>query len=96
MWEAGGWVRYRWRYRVTTDSRHAYPVFPNRLVRDFTVTASNRVWASDITYVWIREGWLYLAVVIDLYARKVVGWSMGSRLTANLACDALRMVLWRS
>ena len=95
MREAGVWVRYRPRYRATTDSRHTHPVFPNRLERDFTVTAPNRVWASDITYVWTREGWLYLAVVIDLYARKVVGWSMGSRLTAALACDALRMALWR-
>ncbi len=94
MREAGIWVRYRRRYRVTTDSRHAHPVFPNRLARDFQVTAPNWVWASDITYVWTREGWLYLAVVIDLYARKVVGWSMSRRLTATLACDALRMALW--
>jgi len=94
MREAGIWVRYRRRYRVTTDSRHAHLVFPNRLARDFQVTAPNWVWASDITYVWTREGWLYLAVVIDLYARKVVGWSMSRRLTATLACDALRMALW--
>ena len=94
MREAGIWVRYRRRYRVTTDSRHAHPVFPNRLARDFQVSAPNRVWVSDITYIWTREGWLYLAVVIDLYARKVVGWSMGRRLTAALACDALRMALW--
>jgi len=95
MREAGIWVCYRRRYRVTTDSRHAHPVFPNRLARDFQVLAPNRVWDSDMTYVWTREGGLYLAVVIDLYARKVVGWSMGRRLTASLACDALRMALWR-
>ena len=95
MREAGIWVRYRRCYRVTTNSRHAHPVFPNRLARDFQVTVPNRVWVSDITYIWTREGWLYLAVVIDLYARKVVGWSMGRRLTASLACDALRMALWR-
>jgi len=95
MREAGEWVRYRRRYRVTTDSRHGHPVFPNRLARNFTVTAPNRVWASDISYVWTREGWLYLAVVIDLYARKVVGWSLGHRLTSQLVCDALRMALWR-
>ena len=95
MREAGVWVRYRRRYRVTTDSNHRQPVFPNRLKRDFAASGPNRVWAGDITYVWTREGWLYLAVVIDLYARKVVGWAMGRRLTSTLVCDALRMALWR-
>lgn len=61
----------------------------------FRVAAPNRVWASDISYVWTAEGWLYLAAVIDLYARKVVGWSLGTRLTSALACDALRMALGR-
>ena len=95
MREAAVWVRYRRRYRVTTTSAHSQPVFPNRLQRDFQVAAPDRVWASDISYVWTAEGWLYLAVVIDLYARKVVGWSLGKRLTSALACDALRMALWR-
>jgi transposase InsO family protein len=95
MREAGVRVRYRRRYRVTTESRHRHPVFPNRLQRCFHVAAPNRVWASDISYVWTAEGWLYLAVVIDLYARKVVGWSLGQRLTSALACDALRMALGR-
>ena len=94
MREAGVWVRYRRRYRVTTDSNHRQPVFPNRLERDFEAKEPNRVWAGDITYVWTREGWLYLAVVIDLYSRKVVGWSMGRRLTSTLVCDALQMALW--
>jgi putative transposase len=94
MREAGVWVRYRRRYRVTTNSNHRHPVFPNRLERDFAASASNQVWAGDISYVWTHQGWLYLAVVLDLYSRKVVGWSMGKRLTSNLVCDALRMALW--
>ncbi len=95
MREAGVWVRYRRRYRVTTNSNHRQPVFENRLKRDFSPSAANQVWAGDISYVWTHEGWLYLAVVIDLYSRKVVGWSMGKRLTSSLACDALQMALWR-
>jgi putative transposase len=94
MREAGVWVRYRRRYRVTTESNHRKAVFPNRLERDFAPSAPNRVWAGDITYVWTGEGWLYLAVVIDLYSRKVVGWSLGPRLTSTLVCEALLMALW--
>ncbi len=94
MREAGVWVRYRRRYRVTTNSNHGHPVFPNRLERDFEAKEPNQVWAGDISYVWTQEGWLYLAVVIDLYSRKVIGWSMGKRLGSTLVCDALRMALW--
>jgi putative transposase len=94
MREAGVWVRYRRRYRATTDSNHRQPVFENRLERNFEVDAADHVYAGDITYVWTQEGWLYLAVVIDLYSRKVVGWSMGRRLTSTLVCDALRMAPW--
>ena len=94
MREAGAWVRYRRRYRATTNSNHRQPVFENRLGRDFSVDAQDQVWAGDITYVWTQQGWLYLAVVIDLYSRKVVGWSMGRRLTSTLVCDALQMALW--
>jgi transposase InsO family protein len=94
MREAGVWVRYRRRYRVTTNSDHRQPVFPNRLERDFRTDAVDQVWAGDITYLWTQEGWVYLAVVIDLYSRKVVGWSMGTRLTSTLVCDALQMALW--
>ena len=95
MREAGVWVRYRRRYRVTTNSNHRQPVFENRLERDFSPAGADQVYAGDITYVWTQAGWLYLAVVIDLYSRKVVGWSMGKRLTSTLVCDALRMALWR-
>lgn len=94
MREAGLWVRYRRRYRVTTNSKHRHAVFANRLERNFSASAPDQVWASDISYLWTREGWLYLAVVIDLYSRKVVGWSLGRRLTSGLACDALLMALW--
>jgi transposase InsO family protein len=70
-------------------------VAANLLAREFDVDAPNRVWGSDITYLWTMEGWLYLAVVIDLYSRKVVGWSMSKRLRAQLVQDALVMALWR-
>jgi transposase InsO family protein len=95
MRAAGVWVRYRRRYRTTTNSNHRQPVFENRLERKFSVDAPDRVYAADITYVWTHEGWLYLAVVIDLYSRKVVGYGMGRRLTSTLACDALQMALWQ-
>jgi len=62
--------------------------------RQFNVAEKDRVYAADITYIWTQEGWLYLAVVLDLYSRKVVGWSMGSRMTSQLVCDALTMAIW--
>jgi putative transposase len=95
MREAGVWVRYRRRYRATTNSNHRQPVFENRLERKFSVDAPDHVYAADITYVWTHEGWLYLAVIVDLYSRKVVGYAMRQRLTSALACDALEMALWR-
>jgi putative transposase len=79
---------------VTTDSRHAYPVAPNLLNRKFEAEAPNEKWVADITYIPTREGWLYLAVVMDLYARKIVGWSMSHQITADLVEDALRMALY--
>ena len=66
------------RFRVTTDSRHTHPVAPNELKRNFTTSAPNKVWVTDITYIWTREGWLYLAAILDLFSRRVVGWSMDS------------------
>lgn len=81
------------KWRATTDSAHAYPVVPNTLNRQFAVTAPTRVWAGDITYVWTAEGWLYLAVVLDLYSRRVIAWGMGSRLTQELATAALIMAV---
>jgi putative transposase len=80
-------------WRATTDSRHPFPVAANRLNRQFTVTHPNRVWAGDLSDVWTAEGWLYLAVVLDLYSRAVIGWAMGTRLTGDLAQQALTMAL---
>jgi len=83
------------RFVRTTDSRHAHPVAPNLLNRQFTVEAPNRFWAADITYLPTRQGWLYLAVVLDLYSRAVVGWSMSTRIDQKLTLDALDSALIR-
>ncbi|MCB2261323.1 IS3 family transposase [Escherichia albertii] len=74
---------------------HNLPVSENLLEQDFYASGQNQKWAGDITYLRTDEGWLYLAVVIDLWSRAVIGWSMSSRMTAQLACDALQMALWR-
>ena len=81
------------KWRATTDSDHTWPVATNILNRQFQVEQPNQVWAGDLTYVWTTEGWLYLAVVLDLYSRAVIGWAMGSRLTVDLAERALTMAL---
>ena len=95
MREAGVYARYRRKYKVTTNSNHQQPVFENKLNRQFDVTEPDKAYAGDITYLWTREGWLYLAVIIDLYSRKVVGWSMGSRMTSRLVCNALHIAIWQ-
>lgn len=89
MRQAGLRSKMARKFKVTTQSKHSLPVAGNLLKRDFTVPAPNRVWVSDITYIWTRGGWLYLCVVLDLFNRQVVGWSLGQRLTAELAVDAL-------
>ena len=83
------------RYKVTTDSRHCYPVVPNILDRQFKVDTPNTVWTADITYIWTLEGWLYLATVMDLFNRQIVGWAMDKRIKAQLVIDALAMAYWR-
>jgi transposase InsO family protein len=83
------------RFKVTTDSKHSQPVAPNILGRKFDVKAPDRAWAGDITYLWTQAGWIYLAVIIDLYSRKVVGWSINRRMTTDLVTDALTMAVWR-
>ena len=83
------------KFKATTHSKHSLPVAPNLLQQDFQAEAPNQKWVGDITYLWTDEGWLYLAVVIDLYSRLVVGWAMSERMTADLVCDALHMALWR-
>ena len=95
MREAGVQVRHRKKFKVTTNSDHKQPVFDNLLNRQFYVPQTDQVYASDVTYIWTQEGWLYLAVVIDLCSRKVVGWSMSSRMKAQLVCDALTMAIWQ-
>jgi len=95
MREANVRARQRKKYKVTTNSDHRQPVFENLLQRDFEVAQPDQVYAADVTYVWTQEGWLYLAVVMDLCSRKIVGWSMSSRMKAQLVCDALQMALWR-
>jgi transposase InsO family protein len=96
LMRVGGLVaRGRRRYRVTTDSAHQAPVAPNTLARAFTVARPNRVWAGDITALWTTEGWLYLAVVLDLASRRVVGWSADETMTAALPLAALRQALAR-
>lgn len=83
------------KFKATTNSRHNLPVSPNLLQQNFRMSAPNQAWAGDITYLWTDEGWLYLAVMIDLYSRKVIGWAMSERMAADLVCDALQMALWK-
>ncbi len=83
------------KFKATTNSKHNLPVAPNFLLQDFSAFFPNQKWVCDITYLWTSEGWLYLAVVIDLYSRMVVGWAMSERMTADLTCQALIMGLWR-
>jgi len=94
MQEEGIHARSRRRWQVqTTDSRHPLPVAPNWLRQDFTATEANKKWVADITYVPTRTGWLYLAVVLDLYSRMVVGWCMDTSMATHLIASALTMAL---
>jgi transposase InsO family protein len=95
MRKCGIKARRRLKYRVTTDSKHNFPVAKNLLAREFFSAGPNQVWASDITYIWTLEGWLYLAAVIDLHSRMVVGWSMSERLDRSLVLDGLSMATGR-
>jgi transposase InsO family protein len=88
-------ARGKRKFKVTTDSAHDLPIAPNLLARNFTVEMPNKVWTGDITYIWTEEGWLYLAVVIDLFNRQIVGFAMGQRMTRTLVMDALRMAWFR-
>ena len=83
------------RYRVTTDSNHSYRVSANLVNRQFTVDAPNKVWTADITYLWTLEGWSYLAVILDLFSRQVVGWAVDKHMKVELVLDALMMAYWR-
>ena len=83
------------KFKITTDSKHSNPIAPNILDRKFEVAEPNKVYVGDITYIWTAEGWLYLAVVLDLFSRLVVGWSMSERMKASLVNDALTAALWK-
>jgi len=83
------------RFKVTTDSNHDLPIAPNLLDRQFTVAEPDKVWAGDITYIHTGEGWLFLAVVIDLFSRQVVGWSLREDMTRDIVIDALRMAWFK-
>ena len=89
MRENGLWARVRRRFRHTTDSRHKLPIAPNLLGQRFTAAAPNQAWVGDITYIWTAEGWAYLAVLLDLYSRRVVGWALRKSLNRELAVSAL-------
>lgn len=91
-----GWrAKARKKYQATTNSNHTLPVAPNLLAQNFEADAPDQKWVLDITSIWTDEGWLYLAVVLELYSRRVIGWAIAERMTAKLVCDALIMTLWR-
>jgi len=82
-------ARRKRRFRITTDSKHTHPIAPNLLKRDFTAAEPNTRWVTDVTYIWTREGWLYLAAILDLFSRRVVGWAAGANNDRGLALQAL-------
>ena len=92
---AGVCAKQKKKFKATTDSKHNLPVAPNLLNRNFEASVPDTVYCSDITYIWTNEGWLYLAVILDLFSRQVVGWSMDNRITKKLVLNALQMALWR-
>lgn len=86
-------ARQKRRFKRTTDSQHAWPVAPNIIAQDFAAAGPDEKWGVDISYCWTREGWLYLAVVIDLFSRRIIGWAVSDRLHRRLALSALRKAL---
>lgn len=93
MRKIGLFSRTKRKFVRTTDSKHRLPTAKNILARDFSASGMNEKWVADITYIQTREGWLYLAGVMDLYSRRIVGWAMSERIDAALVCDALEMAL---
>ena len=90
MQDNGLRARQKRRFKRTTDSEHAWPIAPNLLDQDFSAAAPNQKWSPDISYIWTREGWLYLAIVMDLFSRRIIGWAVSDRLHRHLALAALR------
>ena len=95
MREHGIRARHKRRWKATTDSKHGLPVAPNLVERNFTPQTPNRLWSADLTYIWTDEGWLYLAVVLDLFNREIVGWAIKERMSADIVTDALTMAWFR-
>lgn len=95
MREANLVCKTKRKFKATTDSNHNKPVAPNLLERKFKVSAANCYWVGDITYIPTAEGWLYLATVIDLFSRKIIGWSMDSNMRADLVNNAMLMAVWQ-
>lgn len=93
MRENGIAVKRNRKFKATTDSNHSFNIAPNLLIRDFSAARPNQKWAGDISYVWTREGWLYLAVVLDLHSRRVIGWAVSNRMKRDLAIRALEMAI---
>ncbi len=87
------WAEHYRKFKVTTDSDHRLPVVPNYLNRQFTVSQPNKVWVTDITYIYTQEGWLYLCVMLDLFSRRIVGWSTSTRIDRHLVCNSLRTAM---
>lgn len=85
-------VRTR-KFKATTDSDHTFNIAPNLLLQDFAASQPNQKWAGDITYIWTREGWVYLAVILDLHSRRVIGWAISNRMKKDLAIRALNMAI---
>ena len=94
MREKGIYAKTKKKFKVTTHSKHKRPIAKNLVKMDFTASGPNKVWTSDITYIWTREGWLYLTVFMDLYSRSIVGWSMNNRLTDGLVIKVLKKAVW--
>lgn len=90
MRENGLCAKVKRRFKRTTDSQHSHPVAPNLLDQNFTAERPNQVWSTDISYIWTREGWLYLAIVMDLYSRRIIGWAVSDRLKTALPLEALK------
>lgn len=87
-------AKHKGKFKATTDSQHQFPTAPNLLKQNFTVSEPNRIWTADITYCWTLEGWVYLAVVLDMYSRKIIGWAMSERMTRKLVINAFLMAYW--
>ena len=95
MRENGIVAKTKRRFKITTDSKHKLPISPNLLNQDFTADAPHKKWTGDITYIWTMQGWMYPPVVLDLFNREIVGWSMRKRITRDIVIDALSMAIQR-